>query len=184
MTRDNARSILGTTSAHAENTWPRQRGSPEQWNYLRARGEYGDGHYASTAVVELPPRTRRIPPSREIFRPPWELPPRTRRIRRYDTVVGVEHGTTSAHAENTPRGAQWTRGSWNYLRARGEYIASAASASAAAELPPRTRRIQYFGRQNWQKFGTTSAHAENTADHIQSWAEAGNYLRARGEYPR
>ena len=30
----------GTTSACAENTWPHPRGSLEQWNYLRVRGEY------------------------------------------------------------------------------------------------------------------------------------------------
>ncbi len=71
----------GTTSACAENTWPHQRGSPAQWNYLRVRGEY--------------PTDRRFNSS------PWELPPRARRIPYFAYVGDEKGGTTSACAENT-----------------------------------------------------------------------------------
>mgnify|MGYP001642203179 CR=1 FL=1 len=71
----------GTTSACAENTdlnHPRV-GTPR--NYLRVRGEYMAQSSAVHAVVELPPRARRI---------------------LIIDVNGVPHyGTTSACAENT-----------------------------------------------------------------------------------
>ena len=70
-----------------------------------------------------------------------ELPPRARRILRWETVVAIDWGTTSACAENTPIGGfgvvkQGTTSAcaentqrragtpvcgWNYLRVRGEY---------------------------------------------------------------
>ena len=73
--------IIGTTSAHAENTSGNYRVEVNIRNYLRARGEYHDGTLMPMIFMELPPRTRRIPLF--AFRDP--------RIR----------GTTSAHAENT-----------------------------------------------------------------------------------
>ena len=52
--------ILGTTSAHAENTLGFIGDDRVYRNYLRARGEYHA--YAMTVgnSLELPPRTRRI----------------------------------------------------------------------------------------------------------------------------
>ena len=73
--------LLGTTSAHAENTHSRSRDWPCPRNYLRARGEYSSKPLQHTTTVELPPRTRRILLF-IIHTPLWS-------------------GTTSAHAENT-----------------------------------------------------------------------------------
>ena len=92
---------VGTTSAHAENTQ-----LPKSWmrnprNYLRARGEYNAAWIVLLPIMELPPRTRRIPLS-----------------------CGLSHGncgTTSAHAENTPSAIMSDVVARNYLRARGEY---------------------------------------------------------------
>ena len=53
--------VVGTTSACAENTWSeRQKGKPS-WNYLRVRGEYKPVMRFGYQVLELPPRARRIP---------------------------------------------------------------------------------------------------------------------------
>ena len=75
------RVMLGTTSAHAENTRSPSSSTPTSGNYLRARGEYADHAADFNFHPELPPRTRRIP----VNCPRRFLPP----------------GTTSAHAENT-----------------------------------------------------------------------------------
>ena len=93
--------LVGTTSAHAENTKPIMHHVGHGWNYLRARGEY-------SATPETP-------------RPAVELPPRTRRIRHFATGGGGNPGTTSAHAENTPNHDPSPAEERNYLRARGEY---------------------------------------------------------------
>ena len=50
------------------------------------------------------------------------------------------------------------------------------------ELPPRTRRIRHNPIRIVHKFGTTSAHAENTAMAPPTTDHRRNYLRARGEY--
>ena len=71
----------GTTSAHAENTSPRNRMPGCPWNYLRARGEYHVQSFSHDLGLELPPRTRRI--------------------RNIKPMRGLVRGTTSAHAENT-----------------------------------------------------------------------------------
>ena len=112
---------IGTTSAHAENTYAHQwPPSPDQ-NYLRARGEY-------IAVLR----------SEELT---MELPPRTRRIRGAVINLQVLFGTTSAHAENTKGVPLMADDELNYLRARGEYGAKQQGGAFEAELPPRTRRI-------------------------------------------
>ena len=72
---------VGTTSAHAENTWSEAITLGDPRNYLRARGEYCNACVILLFGAELPPRTRRIQTPES---PP--APPR---------------GTTSAHAENT-----------------------------------------------------------------------------------
>ena len=54
------RAGIGTTSAHAENTWGTGHGSPRIRNYLRARGEYSSGRSVASSRRELPPRARRI----------------------------------------------------------------------------------------------------------------------------
>ena len=52
--------IVGTTSAHAENTVFRVRNASTTGNYLRARGEYLSAMVPTSTRLELPPRTRRI----------------------------------------------------------------------------------------------------------------------------
>ena len=73
--------LFGTTSACAENTKPMGHMGPRYRNYLRVRGEY------CLFVVEE--------------RLESELPPRARRIHQRYNFRGIEHGTTSACAENT-----------------------------------------------------------------------------------
>ena len=92
-------------------------------------------------------------------------------------------GTTSACAENTRVDSDmWTCG-WNYLRVRGEYLASTVTVPGPSELPPRARRIR-FARVVAHLFaGTTSACAENTGRNICPKRYWRNYLRVRGEYP-
>ena len=71
-------------------------------NYLRARGEYLPWWAGLLFERELPPRTRRIPPTRQ---------------------NNIKHrGTTSAHAENTRAANKPLGNDGNYLRARGEYL--------------------------------------------------------------
>ena len=91
----------GTTSAYAENTPRHPRGRSLRRNYLRVRGEYDMFENTIIDIMELPPRTRRIPLLPEIAK--------------------AAGGTTSAYAENTP--APWASiwNPWNYLRVRGEY---------------------------------------------------------------
>ena len=71
----------GTTSAHAENTSIQLAGAAQIRNYLRARGEYTPATSGIGEILELPPRTRRIPA--------WLL------------FGAPRCGTTSAHAEDT-----------------------------------------------------------------------------------
>ena len=96
--------VLGTTSAHAENTRGRTKTCRGDWNYLRARGEY---QFHQTRMGRF-----------------GELPPRTRRILGTALAEAISAGTTSAHAENTPMFAQPGETPGNYLRARGEYSLS------------------------------------------------------------
>ena len=72
----------------------------------------------------------------------------------------------------------------NYLRARGEYPTTLCRKPGRKELPPRTRRIPSKYLLQWRETGTTSAHAENTGTGYVITDTAGNYLRARGEYPK
>ena len=91
-------------------------------------------------------------------------------------------GTTSAHAENTDTIRDLRLALRNYLRARGEYDLLFILAFILRELPPRTRRILSVRNTPPNPSGTTSAHAENTAQPQRPTAGPGNYLRARGEY--
>ena len=152
----------GTTSAHAENTWSRVATADLARNYLRARGEY------STLVHDVGDHK--------------ELPPRTRRIHIPHLILATSTGTTSAHAENTASRRQKNAYRRNYLRARGEYRSKPSVTSSKGELPPRTRRIPMTSPINCSKYGTTSAHAENTLPVVASACTFRNYLRARGEY--
>ena len=111
----------GTTSACAENTARRRPHRPRFRNYLRVRGEYPLGGNAAMPRSELPPRARRIRSST----PAW-----------YSCS-----GTTSACAENTPRGRFQACSCRNYLRVRGEYSNKPSPISTCMELPPRARRI-------------------------------------------
>ena len=216
---------IGTTSAHAENTYAHQwPPSPDQ-NYLRARGEYIAVLRSEELTMELPPRTRRIRVCRfpcaprtgttsahaentvgfgcccepvwnylrargEYHQPPTprcsslELPPRTRRIRFSFSWLVLYYGTTSAHAENTEHPSHALVRERNYLRARGEYWLEETGFMPPEELPPRTRRIQHRPCLGGNQSGTTSAHAENTSLPLVLPAQARNYLRARGEYPK
>ena len=74
---------FGTTSAHAENTAGKPRGSSLGRNYLRARGEYKSSLKSSA--------------------PSQELPPHARRIQLHATGLPRLVGTTSTCAENTGR---------------------------------------------------------------------------------
>ena len=53
--------ILGTTSACAENTTTNANPKTTPRNYLRVRGEYLGMVLNGCGIMELPPRTRRIP---------------------------------------------------------------------------------------------------------------------------
>ena len=154
---------LGTTSAYAENTAWRSLVPLVPGNYLRMRGEYSQSLTSCPIVPELPPRARRIRDKA------------TQRI--------LSRGTTSACAENTSTRPLASATARNYLRVRGEYVATASAGFVTTELPPRARRIHgdpttttTFGR------GTTSACAENTPSSVVSSVPPGNYLRVRGEY--
>ena len=152
----------GTTSACAENTGFSDTPDELSGNYLRVRGEYHTAMMQAKDAAELPPRARRIPYMKSKF--------------------GVDLGTTSACAENTPVLLLTFSPSRNYLRVRGEYEVVKRVAQDLKELPPRARRIQYFQKGRIVTIGTTSACAENThlrwVRGIQPW----NYLRVRGEY--
>ena len=73
--------VAGTTSAYAENTGSRPSASANLRNYLRVRGEYMLVALVNLMILELPPRTRRIPCEHKAF--------------------DYFEGTTSACAENT-----------------------------------------------------------------------------------
>ena len=152
----------GTTSACAENTL---RGAWQQRtrrNYLRVRGEYLRLMEYRKALLELPPRARRI---HDIL-----------------AMCSKNEGTTSACAENTfqTRGDDTARG--NYLRVRGEYLRFRLQCLKNRELPPRARRIRCIVVREIALIGTTSACAENTFASCKAPIWSGNYLRVRGEY--
>ena len=112
----------GTTSACAENT-ERQLDAIAPWrNYLRVRGEYRTAAGCYRPLAELPPRARRIPYMKSKY--------------------GVDLGTTSACAENTPSSPPVLNDIWNYLRVRGEYQTCGGAGFDSGELPPRARRIR------------------------------------------
>ena len=157
-------SMVGTTSACAENTPRLLRRRYHHGNYLRVRGEYGLDGDVPTVFLELPPRARRI----QFTNRDWAIIP----------------GTTSACAENTRlllmSIARW----WNYLRVRGEYRSRANLQISPLELPPRARRIRSATLRRCRWSGTTSACAENTATLANAGLTTRNYLRVRGEYAR
>ena len=155
-------SVLGTTSACAENTLYLHRCARPVRNYLRVRGEYPQKTTIPLILMELPPRARRI--------------------RRGHSVLYSSLGTTSACAENTPptRGGCVHHG--NYLRVRGEYLLRFIASATSAELPPRARRIPGRRLGSNRVKGTTSACAENTRSVMLSCWNSWNYLRVRGEY--
>ena len=100
---------LGITSACAEKSYRRARGSCRPGNYLRMRGE--EFHL----IVKHPI--------------PQELPPHARRRDVIYTDGKSEERITSACAEKRPTGAYTTPVTWNYLRMRGEELVSNATTS-------------------------------------------------------
>ena len=154
----------GTTSACAENTKMPASAPSAPWNYLRVRGEYTSLRRASSRILELPPRARRIRFSSKAF--------------------GGRGGTTSACAENTAVLFLIPAASRNYLRVRGEYFPREVYAHGFMELPPRARRIHLKTGAGVFKDRTTSACAENTGYCCCYYCRPGNYLRVRGEYPK
>ena len=152
----------GTTSACTENTALAQKWECIQWNYLRVRGEYMQGSFATIGQEELPPRARRIHSRASLM------------------VLAI--GTTSACAENTLMGFGYGCVHRNYLRVRGEYYIAVYTPTKLAELPPRARRIRAAIRGMYFWIGTTSACAENTAQGPADPPPYRNYLRVRGEY--
>ena len=153
---------MGTTSAHAENTYRIGRSHPMGRNYLRVRGEYSACSGSRRDISELPPRTRRI--------------------RQPSRVFSSSNGTTSAYAENTAYHPKENHLCRNYLRVRGEYNARNTSGKNRGELPPRTRRIRKSFKSLADTSGTTSAYAENTLSRVADIFGMRNYLRVRGEY--
>ena len=140
-------SVVGTTSACAENTDVWRATDECAWNYLRVRGEY--------------------PVMRFCYRVSLELPPRARRIHHDLRGFATRTGTTSACAENTSAHGPPQGPAGNYLRVRGEYGAMAPPRLLAGELPPRARRIPSDISPAFRLSGTTSACAENTHVFIQ-----------------
>ena len=132
----------GTTSACAENTSITGSIKKISENYLRVRGEYSSLKVALLALLELPPRARRI------------------HLKRGHILAFL--GTTSACAENTVFPDQTRPTHRNYLRVRGEYGAEGGAWFAVLELPPRARRIRHIPLCDINIKGTTSACAENT----------------------
>ena len=134
--------MMGTTSACAENTAAAASCAARLWNYLRVRGEYASMPSRRASLGELPPRARRILPNNA-----W---------------TGLRIGTTSACAENTTTARKRLPKTRNYLRVRGEYLEIASHAVMIQELPPRARRIRAVTIGRGISKGTTSACAENT----------------------
>ena len=157
-----AASLGGTTSACAENTDKCACCAVGKRNYLRVRGEYV--------------------PSWPTNGPMLELPPRARRIRSSQGFLYSFFGTTSACAENTCYRSSRGGKQWNYLRVRGEYMASNFLVFSKLELPPRARRILLVMGFMASVNGTTSACAENTLPSALRYWTLRNYLRVRGEY--
>ena len=138
--------VLGTTSACAENTASAHYQVETDGNYLRVRGEYPAPFLTPQAHPELPPRARRIPPTGGI---------RDERL-----------GTTSACAENTHTRNDRSWVPQNYLRVRGEYACLRIAEMTLPELPPRARRIHQQSDLTAGLIGTTSACAENTLNEL------------------
>ena len=111
-----------------------------------------------------------------------ELPPRARRIHRDFRAGDALRGTTSACAENTPKGRKCRLTNENYLRVRGEYHRHPQPPPTKTELPPRARRIHHTQLALVIRSGTTSACAENTWWGLSARMWWRNYLRVRGEY--
>ena len=114
--------MMGTTSACAENTFWLTMFGGECWNYLRVRGEYWKPGWTHPRLPELPPRARRI-------------------LTKFGSQR-LSGGTTSACAENTSQSHQQSAPARNYLRVRGEYSRTLFCSMDSKELPPRARRIQ------------------------------------------
>ena len=91
-----------------------------------------------------------------------ELPPRARRIPCRNALPWLVRGTTSACAENTANLSPTDGSLRNYLRVRGEYLKTCLALGLSMELPPRARRIPLTILPRNDKYGTTSACAENT----------------------
>ena len=140
------RGLHGTTSACAENTWYTAYGWFQNRNYLRVRGEYRIWIFPTCAMMELPPRARRI---------------HCRCICKH-----TRRGTTSACAENTLTWGCFATRIRNYLRVRGEYEKNPYSQKTGLELPPRARRILGDNLNQFLRDGTTSACAENTLNEL------------------
>ena len=97
-------------------------------------------------------------------------------------AVPISLGTTSACAENKPKGKILQSCYRNYLRVRGEYWTMYPRQWKRLELPPRARRIRLTVSSMNTPSGTTSACAENTLTRATYQAKKRNYLRVRGEY--
>ena len=162
MTGMTTTTMMGTTSACAENTFWLTMFGGECWNYLRVRGEYWKPGWTHPRLPELPPRARRI-------------------LTKFGSQR-LSGGTTSACAENTSQSHQQSAPARNYLRVRGEYRLWKTATNITSELPPRARRILFASL--FEKFlpGTTSACAENTSGFQWCAPYYWNYLRVRGEY--
>ena len=151
----------GITSACAEKSYRRARGSCRPRNYLRMRGEERSRAPNFIGWQELPPHARRRASTVPILR----------RL----------NGITSACAEkrNILTAAQASLK--NYLRMRGEEVPSRAQLKRVTELPPHARRRAAASGVFGSYVGITSACAEKRILRIARLQHQRNYLRMRGE---
>ncbi len=111
------------------------------------------------------------------------LTPRTRRKLIVLVLQDRQHGSISAHAEETSRWHRDTRAMEAYLRARGGNAVPAFAFQSHVGLSPRTRRKRLQQTPQVVFSRSISAHAEETFANGVSRESAGVYLRARGGNP-
>ena len=153
---------IGSTPAHAGNTYRRASGSSGMPVYPRPRGEYDIEDDAITSEKGLPPPTRGI---------------------RVDALKNrIATRSTPAHAGNTAYPQSFGCARWVYPRPRGEYPCKQKRQNQSDGLPPPTRGILRSYRQRQRDRGSTPAHAGNTASFGLTRRPTRVYPRPRGEY--
>ena len=160
-----ARLAGGITSACAEQTPTMSRVTVLVWDHLRVCG----------ADAWLIPRSV----------PNTGSPPRVR-SRRFNVGIHIiDHGITSACAEQTITHSQCPAAGRDHLRVCGADCEVAAALVAIWGSPPRVRSRLILHVQRPVAFGITSACAEQTARGAGYWRGNGDHLRVCGadEFP-